>query len=86
MTQVEVMAAPQSPKGLPFFVVVEGHEYPWNEPTILPAEIAALGGFDVSAGVIEVDADNNERTLGPDERVELKPGHGFGKKHRFKRG
>jgi len=40
----------------------------------------------VSQGVIEVDKDNNERTLAPDEAVQLKPGQGFGKKHRWKRG
>ena len=45
-----------------------------------------LGGWELSQGVIEVDKDNNERTLAPGEVVQLKPGLGFGKKHRWKRG
>ena len=33
-----------------------------------------------------IDADNNELTLAPGEVVDLKPGMGFSKKVRFKRG
>ena len=40
----------------------------------------------MSQGVIEVDKDNNERTLAPGEVIQIKPGLGFGKKHRWKRG
>ena len=75
--------AGQAPK---FFVNIEGTEHPWDEPTITTEQIAELGGWDPSIGVIEVDKDNNERTLAPGEVIELKPGHGFGKKHRWKRG
>ena len=35
---------------------------------------------------VEVDDQNNERTLQPGQVVELKPGHGFAKKVRWKRG
>jgi hypothetical protein len=35
---------------------------------------------------ILIDKDNNERTLAAGEVVELKPGMGFSKKIRFKRG
>lgn len=73
----------QGPK---YFVSIEGKEYPWEEDTITAAQIAQLGGWEVSQGVIEVDKDNNERTLAPTEVVELKPGMGFGKKHKWKRG
>lgn len=59
---------------------------PWDEDTITTEQIADLGGWDVSQGVIEVDADNNERTLAAKEVIQLKPGLGFGKKHRWKRG
>lgn len=65
---------------------IEGKEYPWDRDTITPKEIAGLGGWDVSAGVIEVDKDNNERTLSPEEIIQVKPGQGFGRKHRWKRG
>lgn len=73
----------QGPK---YFLDIEGTEYPWDQPTITAAEIAKLGGWDISQGVIEIDPDNNQRTLAPDEVVELKPGHGFSKKIKWKRG
>jgi hypothetical protein len=73
----------QGPK---FFVNIEGQLHPWDSPTITTEEIASLGGWDPSIGVIEIDKDNNERTLQPGEIVELKPGQGFAKKIRFKRG
>ena len=72
--------------GPKYTLVIEGREFPWEEDTITARQIAQLGGWDISQGVIEIDKDNNERTLGPDEVVELKPGLGFGKKHRWKRG
>jgi hypothetical protein len=73
----------QGPK---YIVNIEGVEHPWEKNTITTEEIAALGGWDVAIGVIEVDADNNERTLKSGEVVELKPGQGFSKKIRWKRG
>ncbi|MCI0458583.1 MAG: multiubiquitin domain-containing protein [Gemmataceae bacterium] len=72
--------------GKKFFVNTEGTEHPWDQPTITTEQIAQLGGWDPSLGVIEIDKDNNERTLRPGEVVELKPGHGFAKKIRFRRG
>ena len=73
-------------KGPKFFVCIEGTEYEWSEPTITTEQIAELGGWDPSIGVIEVGPDNDERTLSPGEVVQIKPGHGFGKKHTWKRG
>lgn len=72
--------------GPTYFVNIEGIEHPWSGPTITTEQIAALGGWDVTQGVLEVDKDNNERTLSPGELIELKPGHGFAKKVRWKRG
>lgn len=85
-TEVAVKTKDKKGKGPKFFVVIEGVEYDWDEPTITTEQIAELGGWDISQGVIEVDEDNNERTLAPGEVIELKPGHGFGKKHTWKRG
>ena len=68
------------------FVNVEGVEPPWPRPTITTEEIAKLGGWDVSLGVIEIDRDNVEHQLKPGEPVELRPGHGFAKRIRFRRG
>lgn len=82
------MAHPEgaAKKGPKYILVIEGKEYPWDADTITTDQIAQLGGWDISQGVIEVDKDNNERTLAPGEVIELKPGLGFGKKHKWKRG
>lgn len=69
-----------------FTLDVEGTLKPWDSDTITTEQIAALGGWDASLGVLLIDKDNNERTLRPGEVVELKPGMGFSKKVRFRRG
>ncbi len=69
-----------------FRVCVEDEFHPWTRPTITTEEIAALGGWDISQGVIEVDPDQNERTLSPEEVIKLRPDVSYGKKLRFKRG
>lgn len=84
-TEVEAdgMAKPH-PK---YIVNVEGVDHEWENPTITVPEIRQLGGFALEDPVIEVDLkDNSERTLREDEVVEIKPGMGFGKKIKFKRG
>jgi hypothetical protein len=73
----------QGPK---FTLDIEGVLKPWEEDTITTEQIAALGGWDVSLGVLLIDKEGNERTLQPGETVELKPGMGFSKKVRFRRG
>jgi len=80
------MAQAQRAEGLKYLLNIEGEEYEWDQDTITTEQIAELGGWDVSSGVIEVDKDNNERTLAPGEIIEIKPGHGFGNKHKWKRG
>ena len=78
------MATPaQGPK---FKIDIEGTLYDWDRDTITTEEIIQLGGWDPSQGAIVIDKDNNERTLQPGEVVELRPGLGFSKKVRFKRG
>lgn len=72
-----------SPK---YIINIEGREYPWDKDHITLEEIAELGGWDVSQGVVLIDKDNNETTLKPGQIVELKPGMGFSKKITFKRG
>ena len=69
-----------------FFVCIEDQTFPWPRSTITTEEIAEIGGWDVSQGVIEVDEDQNERTLAPGEVIELKPGLAFGKRLCWKRG
>ena len=65
---------------------IEGKVYGWDDEKITTEQIAELGGWDASAGVIEVNEDNVERTLQPGEVVYLKPGVEFGRKLRWKRG
>lgn len=77
---------PGKKKGPKYFVEIEGESYPWNQDIITTEEIIELGGWDPSLGAIVVDKENNERTLQPGETIELKPGMGFGKKVRFRRG
>ncbi len=67
-------------------VDIEGHIYSWASSTITTGQIVGLAGWPAGTQVIEVDDDNNQRTLGPEETIELKPGHGFAKRHRFQRG
>ncbi len=93
---IETMSEPQVVEhgGQPVQVVdedkyvlcIEGKDYPWDDDKVTTAQIAKLGGWDSSEGVIEVDENNVERTLDPEEVVYLKPGIQFGKKLRFKRG
>lgn len=73
-------------KGPKFILDIEGQLTPWDDDTITTEQIIELGGWDPSLGAILIDKDNNERTLSPGEIIELKPGMGFSKKVRFKRG
>jgi hypothetical protein len=69
-----------------FILCIESTSHRWPKNTITTEEIAALGGWDPSVGVIEVDKDQNERQLKPGETVTLKPGTTYGKKLCWKRG
>lgn len=74
----------QGPK---YTVTIDGIDHPWDRATITVPEIRALGGIAPGTEVLEVNlGTNDERTLAEDEVVEIKPGHGFGKKIKFKRG
>jgi len=87
MTQTqEQLAGTDQNAGPKYFVDIEGVVHPWSRDTITFEEIIQLGGWDASQGVVEVDKDNVEHTLQPRQVIELKPGHGFSKKVRWKRG
>jgi hypothetical protein len=78
---------PEAAKEPKYFVNIEGAEEPWSEAEIAVAQIRTLAGWDATQEVVEVNLDDNsERTLAEDDKVELKPGHGFSKKIRFQRG
>ena len=74
-------------KGPKYLINIEGKEIPWEEDTITTEEIISLGGWEPNLGAIEINLkDNTERTLQPGEIVTIKPGHGYSKKVRYKRG
>ena len=65
---------------------IEGEQHRWPHDSITADEIAELGGWDPALGVVEIDAENNERSLAPEEVIEIAAGLSFAKKHRWKRG
>lgn len=74
-------------EGPKYFLDLEGTEYPWSEPTITVAEIRKIAGWTTEQQVMLVDlAANEETVLAEDADIELKPGHGFGRKFKFRRG
>jgi len=81
------MDAVQTETGAKFAVDIEGDVHLWHQPTITVPEIRALAAWAAEQGVVIVDMKTNEeRDLREDEVIELKPGHGFSKKVKFKRG
>ena len=76
----------QTTQDAKFEVNIEGALKPWYKDTITTEEIADLGGWDPSLGVVLVDEENVEHNLKPGEVVKLRPGIGFSKKISFKRG
>lgn len=85
-TEVASMTDDKKGQGPKFTLDIEGTLKPWDADTITTEQIASLGGWDVSLGVLLIDKDNNEQMLQPGEVVELRPGMGFSKKVRFRRG
>ena len=66
---------------------LEGVVKDWHEPTITVPQIRDLAGWAGDQQVVVVDmATNDEVALTEDATVELKPGLGFAKKIKFKRG
>ncbi len=75
-----------NPQGPKYYLDIEGTIIPWDESTITTEQIIELGGWDPSLGLIRIDKDQNQKTMQPGEIIELKPGIGFSKKIRWKRG
>ena len=73
----------QGPK---FHIDIEGTVYDWDEDIITVPQIRELGNLPTDLPVLEIDKDNNQRTLVEDEVVALKPGMGFSKKVFYQRG
>lgn len=74
-------------RGPKFHLNIEGELIPWDNDTITTEQIIELGGWEPSLGAIIIDLKTNEeRTLKDEEEIEIKPGIGFAKKIKFKRG
>lgn len=74
-------------KGPKYQVELDGAVHEWGKPTISVDEIRGLAGWAKDQPVVIVDLQTNEeRDLSEDDVVDLKPGQGFSKKIRFKRG
>jgi hypothetical protein len=69
-----------------FCVNTEGILHFVSQSCISAEEIARLGAWDPTQGVIEVLADNSERTLAAGEVVQLRAGIAFCRRVRWKRG
>lgn len=70
-----------------YFLDIEGTIHEWSQNTITTEEVIELGGWEPSKGAILIDLKTNEEeNLNPGQVIELRPGLGFSKKHRFKRG
>lgn len=65
---------------------IEGKFYDWPESSITVPQLIQLAGWPAGTQVLEIDNDNNQETIAPDAVIELKPGHGYAKKHKFQRG
>ena len=73
--------------GPKYFLDLEGIEYPWHESSISVAQIRELAGWTTDQQVMIVNLDTNEETVvAEDTPIEVKPGHGFGRKFKFRRG
>jgi hypothetical protein len=67
-------------------IEVEGKKHRWHKETISIVEVANLGGWSAAEGVLHIDPENNERSLGANEVVCVEIGVSFAKKVRFRRG
>jgi Multiubiquitin len=75
-------------KGGPrYYIDLEGDEREWGNSSITLAQLRTLAGWPADQQVVMVDLSTNEEN-GLDEGtpIDLKPGHGFGRKFKFRRG
>jgi hypothetical protein len=82
-----VQAKHETRRGPKYHLDIEGvGSKEWDRDTITTEELIALAGWEAGQQVVMVDQENVETTLAPLETINLKPGMGFGKKFRWKRG
>jgi hypothetical protein len=87
MTAQVTSNEPSQGKGPKYYLDLEGTEYLWDAPTITVAQVRAIAGWTADQQVALVNLETNEESvLAEGAVVELKPGHGFGRKFKFRRG
>lgn len=72
--------------GPKFYVNIEGTEYEWRSDSIGVSQIRELGSIPADQPIVEETPDGSERTLSPNDVIQLKPGHRYGRAPRYKRG
>lgn len=72
--------------GPKFYVNIEGTEYEWGSDSIGVSQIRELGSIPADQPIVEETPDGSERTLSPNDVIQLKPGHRYGRAPRYKRG
>jgi hypothetical protein len=72
--------------GPKFYVNIEGSEHEWKSDSISVSQLRELGNIPTDQQIVEEAPDGSERTLAPNEIIQLKPGHRFGRAPRYKRG
>jgi hypothetical protein len=86
MQSTESMQGTSSNQGPHYVINIEGTGFAWDRSEITVAELRALGSLGAEP-VVEIDLQtNSERELNEAEVVHVKPGMGYSKKVRFKRG
>jgi multiubiquitin len=65
---------------------VDDREFQVRQPVITGARIMEMAGIPVEVGLNVIEEDGTQRSVRPDEEIELKPGRRFKKAPRFKRG
>lgn len=58
----------------------------WDQDTITTEQLLELAGWGADQQIIMVDENNVETTLVANQSIDLRPGLGFAKKFRWKRG
>jgi hypothetical protein len=69
-----------------YFVEVDGLEVGFDHEPVTGSEIMDEAGVSREVGLVQILEDGTQKPVTPDELFELKPGHRFKKRPRFKRG
>lgn len=86
VAQAERVEDAQDESGRFYTVFVDEVEYRFDQTPVTGGEIMDRAGIPRSDGLLLINADNTQQTVGVDEEIELKPGRRFKKAPRFKRG